>query len=104
MRKEAKNVPKIMAKKVKEVINPFALEIFSEETNSGTIPYLDGPNIALCVASKNKIVYEPHLLSNAKVQTASPMMMSSKIFVRTIMSRLLNRSAIVPEIAEKSKK
>ena len=55
MRKEAKNVPKIIAKNVNEVFNPFAREILSVETSSGTIPYLEGPKRALCVASKNNM-------------------------------------------------
>lgn len=49
---EARNVPKMMARKVKDVINPLAPEIFSTDTNSGNIPYLDGPKKALCAASK----------------------------------------------------
>ena len=60
--KEAKNVPNIIAKKVNEVIRPFAFDIFSDDTSSGTIPYLEGPKIALCVASINRTAKDPHLL------------------------------------------
>ena len=45
--KAAKNVPEIIAKKVRDVKIPLAFEIFSLGTISGIIPYLDGPKIAL---------------------------------------------------------
>lgn len=52
--KDAKKVPKIIARKVKDVIKPLAPEILSAGTSSGKIPYFDGPKKALCAASKNK--------------------------------------------------
>ena len=53
-KKEALNVPRMIAKNVKEVIRPFALVIFSVETSSGRIPYFDGPNMALSVAIRKR--------------------------------------------------
>ena len=51
---EALKVPNIIAKKVNEVISPFALDILSVATSSGKIPYLEGPKIALSVAIRKR--------------------------------------------------
>ena len=61
--KEAPKVPKMIAKKVKDVIKPLAFDILSVDTNSGRMPYFDGPKIALSVAIKNRTQYDPILLS-----------------------------------------
>ncbi len=62
-RNEAKKVPTIIARNVKEVISPLACEIFSVLTSSGIIPYLEGPKIALWVAKRNRVNHDPHWLS-----------------------------------------
>ena len=51
--KEAKKVPKIVAKHVSDTRAPLALDTLSDGTISGIIPYLEGPNIALCDPIKN---------------------------------------------------
>lgn len=103
-KKEAQHDPKIMARKVKEVMIPLAFEIFSLETISGRIPYFEGPKIALCVASRKRMIYDPILLWYAKAKTPKSIVTSSKILVAKIIFLLLNRSAKVPEEAEKNKK
>lgn len=103
-RNALKKVPKIMAKKVKEVIIPLAKEIFSVLTNSGRIPYFEGPKTALCVAKKKRDAQAPIRLSNANAAIAPIMMSNSNNFVKTMIFRLLKRSAKIPEEAENRRK
>ena len=55
-RNEALKVPKIIARKVKDVMSPLALDIFSLATSSGRMPYFEGPKIALRVAIRKRTI------------------------------------------------
>src|SRR5690554_324624 len=87
--KEAKNVPRMIARYVNDVIDPLALDTCLADTSSGIIPYLDGPKRALCVAIKKRALYTP--TSHCKEIERSPKraLNTSMIFADTIIVLLL---------------
>ncbi len=96
----AATMPRMMAMKVPSSRMPLPQESFFSGSNSGSEPYLDGPNIALCVPMRKTPASRRYFFHDNNPAKTSDMMNNSKIFTPSITERLLKRSARKPPVME----